>query len=176
MIGLRRGSVEVVPHDAGWRDLFEEEQRRLNERIGALTLDIQHVGSTAVPGLAAKPIIDIAVAVASPDLISQCRQPLVDLGYIDRGDAGSDGGHLFVKERAPKMRTHHLHLVSIDDPQWGNYLRFRDMLRIDTLLRARYGALKQDLQAQFAHDRQAYTRAKEAFVQDTLEGRGLLTE
>jgi GrpB-like predicted nucleotidyltransferase (UPF0157 family) len=176
LIGLMRGTVRVVPHQEEWRQLFEQERGVLQEHIGSVVLDIQHVGSTAIPGLTAKPIIDIAVAVTSLDLISQCRQPLLDLGYIDRGDAGCDGGYLFVKEGAPEMRTHHLHLVTIDDSQWGNYLRFRDMLRIDTLLRARYDALKQTLQAQFAYDRYAYTRAKEAFVQDTLEGCGFLTE
>ena len=168
MIGLRRGSVEVVPHYPGWRDLFEEERRRLNERMSELAFDIQHVGSTAVPGLAAKPIIDIAVAVASPDLISQCRQPLLDLGYIDRGDAGSDGGYLFVKERVPDVRTHHLHLVTIDDPQWANYLRFRDALRADPSLRVAYAALKLELQARFVLNRKAYTSAKNTFVRGVL--------
>ena len=75
-------------------------------------LDIQHVGSTAVPGLDAKPIIDIAVAIASTAEIARCRQPLGDLGYIDRGDCGTEGGYLFVKESAPLVRTPHLHMIA----------------------------------------------------------------
>jgi GrpB-like predicted nucleotidyltransferase (UPF0157 family) len=168
IIGLSRGIVSFVPHQPGWSNLFAEEREVLRQRIGQHALDIQHVGSTAVPGLAAKPILDIAIALATPDLIAPCRAPLVDLGYIDRGDQGADGGYLFVKERGPGVRTHHLHLVTIDDPQWRNYLHFRDTLRADAVIRARYGALKMALQARFAHDRQGYTLAKDAFVRGVL--------
>jgi GrpB-like predicted nucleotidyltransferase (UPF0157 family) len=168
IIGLRRGIVALVPHQPGWGDLFAEEREVLRERIGQHVLDIQHVGSTAVPGLAAKPIIDIAIALSTLDLIALCREPLSELGYIDRGDQGADGGYLFVKERGRGVRTHHLHLVTIDDPQWRNYLHFRDTLRADAVIRARYGALKVGLQARFAHDRQGYTLAKDGFVRGVV--------
>ena len=168
MIGLRRGTVEVVAHRPEWRDLFDSERRLLHERLGSLALDIQHVGSTAVPGLDAKPIIDIAVAVASVAAIAQCKPPLGTLGYIDRGDAGRDGGYLFVKESAPDVRTHHLHIVAIDDPQWRDYLRLRDMLRADEDLRAKYAHLKNALQRRFPQDRKAYTAAKEDFIRGLL--------
>ena len=170
MIGLERGVVRVVPYDAGWGELFAQERRRLHERIGHVVFDIQHVGSTAVPGLAAKPIIDFAVELASPEAIACCRQPLLDLGYVDRGDAGDEGGYLFVKECAPGVRTHHLHLVTVDDPQWRNYLRFRDALRSDATLRAEYAALKQALQRRFADDRPGYMAAKDAYVRRVLAG------
>jgi GrpB-like predicted nucleotidyltransferase (UPF0157 family) len=168
MIGLQRGTVQVVTYRPIWHDLFEQERRLLHEHIGHLALDIQHVGSTAVPGLDAKPILDIAVAVTSAAAIPQCRQPLCDLGYIDRGDAGSDGGYLFVKESAPEFRTHHLHLVTIDDPQWRNYLLFRDMLRADEKFRMRYARLKKSLQEQFSGDRGSYTAAKHDFIRGIL--------
>lgn len=169
MLGLARGTVRVVPSDAGWPALFAQERRRLCERVGYLVRDIQHVGSTAVPGLAAKSIIDIAVAVTSPQDIVRCRAPLVGLGYLDRGDTGRDGGYLFVKESAPEIRTHYLHLVTLDDPQWTNYLRFRDRLRTDAALRAEYAALKRALQERFAGDLRGYTAAKAAFVRRVLE-------
>jgi len=169
MIGLKRGSVQVFAYHPAWYDLFEQERRILQQCIGHLVLDIQHVGSTAVPGLDAKPIIDIAVAIASVAVIPQCRQPLCSLGYIDRGDGGRDGGYLFVKESAPDVRTHHLHLVAIDDPQWGNYLRFRDMLSADEILRTRYATLKKALQEKFSQDRKAYTAAKQEFIRSILQ-------
>jgi len=172
MIGLKRGIVQIVPYDPGWRDLFEQEQRALHQQIGHLVLDIQHVGSTAVPGLDAKPIIDIAVALPSVAVIPQCRQPLGDLGYLDRGDMGGDGGYLFVKESAPEVRTHHLHMVAIDDPQWHDYLLFRDRLRADETLRTSYVTLKRALQKQFANDRQGYTAAKHGFIRGILSGSG----
>jgi len=114
MIGLEKGTVQVVPYHASWQDVFAQERRLLQEHIGGHVLDIQHVGSTAVPGLAAKPIIDIVVAVASSAEIARCRQPLRDLGYIDRGDSGTEGGYLFVRESAPLVRTHHLHMIAAD--------------------------------------------------------------
>ena len=123
-----------------------------------------------MPGLDAKPIIDIAMAVAPSAVIPVCKPELCRLGYIDRGDAGSDGGYLFVKEHAPEVRTHHLHMVAIDDPQWRNYLLFRGTLRADATLRIRYGELKKTLQEQFAEDRKAYTRAKDGFIRGVLAG------
>lgn len=168
MIGLKRGTVQVVAYQAEWPNLFEQERYALHQHIGHLVLDIQHVGSTAVPGLTAKPIIDIAVAVAALVVISQCRPPLCALGYIDRGDGGRNGGYLFVKESAPDTRTHHLHVVTRDDPQWSNYLRFRDLLQEDEPLRSRYATLKNSLQRRFAQDRKAYTAAKEDFIHGAL--------
>jgi GrpB-like predicted nucleotidyltransferase (UPF0157 family) len=97
MIGLEKGIVRVAPHHPSWHDAFEQERHVLQKQIGSQVLDIQHVGSTAVPGLGAKPIIDMAAAVVTTALVSVCRQRLCNLGYIDRGDA---------HRRAPKpLRT-----------------------------------------------------------------------
>lgn len=169
MIGLEKGTVHVVAYRPGWNDLFERERLLLQQHIGHLALDIQHVGSTAVPGLDAKPILDIAVAVASVSVVSLCVRPLCRLGYVDRGDQGGNGGHLFVKESSPDIRTHHLHVVATDDPQWRRYLRFRDALRCDEALRTRYSTLKRTLRERFPEDRNAYTAAKCEFVQGVLQ-------
>lgn len=168
MLGLKRDAVQVVAYCSGWSTLFEQEWRVLNQHIGHLVLDIQHVGSTAVPGLDAKPIIDIAVAADSSMEISQIQPLLCALGYLDRGDGGIDGEYLFVKESAPDVRTHHLHIVPTGSPLWSNYLRFRDVLRADVMLRSRYAALKKASQARFSQDRKAYTASKHAFIQDIL--------
>ena len=172
MLGLKRGTVQVVAYRPEWRELFEQERRLLQQHVGHLALDIQHVGSTAVPGLDAKPILDIALAVASASAIPLCVPPLCRLGYIDRGDNGGDGGYLLVKEAAPEVRTHHLHIVTVDDPQWGNYLKFRDALRADETLRAKYAALKKGLQHEFPQDRRAYTAAKHEFIRGILRQHG----
>jgi GrpB-like predicted nucleotidyltransferase (UPF0157 family) len=171
MIGLRRDTIQVVQHDQRWAALFEHERQILHEHLGILVLDIQHIGSTAASTVDAKPIIDIALAVASDAEIPGCRQVLTELGYIDRGDLGSEGGYLFVKESASEVRTHHLHIVTVDDPQWDAYLRFRDRLRADGRIASQYSALKRALQEQFPHDRHSYTRAKQSFVQSVLSGR-----
>jgi GrpB-like predicted nucleotidyltransferase (UPF0157 family) len=171
-IGLRRHTVRLVAHRHEWRVLFESERRALLERVGHLAVEVQHVGSTAVEGLEAKPIIDIALAVASAEDVPRLRCPLEGLGYIYRGDAGGDGGHLFVKESSPAVRTHHLHVVSVDDPQWREWLLFRDELRDNEALRARYSGLKKTLQERFAEDREGYTQAKNEFVESVIRPPG----
>jgi GrpB-like predicted nucleotidyltransferase (UPF0157 family) len=162
----------VVAHRHEWHTLFEREKRALMELVGHLAADVQRVGSTAVPGIEAKPIIDIALAVTSAEDVPRLRRPVEELGYIYRGDAGSDGGHLFVKESAPEVRTHHLHVVGVDDPQWREWLLFRDELRADEALRTRYSDLKKGLQERFTDDRKGYTEAKNAFVDSVLRPRG----
>ena len=164
MIGLQRGTVQVVAHRPDWYDLFEQEWRLLQQHIGHLVLAIQHVGSTPVAGLDAKPILDMAVAVTFMAIIPRCGPLLYRLGYIDRGDGGTNGGYPFVKESAPGVRTHHAHAVAIDDPQWCNYLLFRDMLRADEGLLTSYAKMKQDLQKHFSQDRTSYTAAKHEFI------------
>lgn len=168
MWGLQRGTIHIAPADLAWAVAYAEEEQRLRAGIGHMIIDIQHIGSTAIPGLDAKPIIDIAIAIASPQIVNGCRPPLLDLGYQDRGDGGSDGGYLFVKESRPDLRTHHLHIVTLDDPQWANYLRFRDRLRADDTLREAYSALEHQLQDDFAGNRRGYTAAKDPFIQEVL--------
>ncbi|HEY3235576.1 MAG TPA: GrpB family protein [Polyangiaceae bacterium] len=168
VIGLKRGTVELVAHRPQWKALFEEERLVLTQTIGDFVIDIQHVGSTAVPGLDAKPILDIAASVASLSAISGCRAPLCRIGYLDRGDGGQDGGYLFVRQSAPEFRTHHLHIVTADDPQWKSYLWFRDLLRRDDSMRAAYAALKKASAEKFPADRGAYTLSKQDFIRGLL--------
>ena len=168
-LGLRRHTVRVVAHRAEWQALYKRERRALMERVGHLAVDIQHVGSTAVPGLAAKPILDIALAVPSTQDVPRLVGPLAEIGYLYRGDAGSDGGHLFVKESAPDVRTHHLHVVAEDDPQWREWLLVRDKLRADEALRTRYSELKEALKERYAEDRRGYTEAKNEFIRGLVQ-------
>lgn len=164
MLGLMRGTVRVVPSDPGWQEAFAREKTSLQRQLGHLAMDIQHIGSTSVPGLDAKPILDIAIAMAAETPIGLLRSPLSVLGYRDRGDNGDNGGYLFVKEIAPAVRSHHVHVVAINDAQWRRYLFFRDRLRSDPVLRSEYATLKQSLARRFANDRVGYTEAKRDFV------------
>ena len=93
---------------------------------------------------------------------------LTAIGYIYRGDGADSGGHLFVWESEPDVRTIHLHVVASDDAQWRNYLRFRDLLRQDPALRKRYGELKQALRSEFPDDRKSYTDSKHDFIRSIL--------
>lgn len=168
MLGLKRHTVRLVDHDPAWASLSESECRRLWTAGGTLIADVQHVGSTAVPGLPAKPILDTAVAVPSRETIPALVPCLTAIGYIDRGDAGGDGGYLLVKESAPGVRTVHVHVVEIADVQWRNYLGFRDMLRCDPAIRAEYAQVKKGLEARFQTDRRSYTANKNGFIRRVL--------
>ncbi len=175
MIGLRRHTVRVVEYDAEWASIFETESRAVRKAGGDLVLDVQHVGSTAVPGLPAKPVVDIAVAVGARDAITRLVGSLTAIGYIDRGDGGSDGGYLLVRESEPDVRTVHLHVVEQTDVQWNNYLAFRNTLCQDSKVRQRYAELKRQLVAKFGEDRKAYTASKNNFIREVLKRHAQVT-
>lgn len=138
--------------------------------LGDLLCGIEHIGSTAVPGLAAKPIIDISVAANLEAAFPPIRKILLDNGYVYLLDAGNNGGHIFVLESARGMRTHHLHLIDANDIQWRNYLRFRDRLIEDADLRRSYAQMKEELAERYANNRDAYTLAKAQFVERAIDG------
>ena len=164
-LGLESKTVRVVSYDDRWPDLFDAEAARI---VGAVTsaglppLAIEHVGSTAVPGLAAKPILDLA-AGRPPDILSRTYIPILEsLGYIYRGDGGLPGREFF---RRGMLRSHHIHLVELGGTHWSRYLRFRDALRADPALRDAYADLKRVLAVQFPRDREAYIAGKADFVE-----------
>ena len=169
-LGLQRDEVTLVESTRDWSEAFSRESLVLREALGNLAASIEHVGSTAVGALPSKPIIDIAISVETDAAIPHVVAKLEAIGYLDRGDAAFQGGHLLVKEASPGVRTHHVHVVRSDDPQWRSWLRFRDFLRADRELRRRYARLKQELKERFPTDRRSYTLAKTRFIEDALQG------
>jgi len=166
-LGLESGTVRVVPHDSAWPHLFLVEGERLN-RIFALRnlpIVIEHTGSTAVPGLAAKPILDILAGYVHGADVQAYISTLIEADYDHRGEQGIPGREFF---RRGDPRAYHVHLTAIESGFWRDHRTFRDRLRTDNALRDRYAALKQDLAAQFPRDREAYIAAKESFVKDVL--------
>lgn len=168
-LGLKRDAVDLVESADDWSEAFSREHLVLKQAFGGLACSIEHVGSTAVGALAAKPIIDIGVCVETDALIPDLVAKLETVGYIYRGDAAFQGGHLLVKESSPGVRTHHVHVVRADDPQWRSWLRFRDFLRTDRELRKRYARLKLELKDRFPTDRRSYTLAKTRFIENVLK-------
>jgi len=167
MIGLARGTVRVMPHQATWSRLFEEEAANLQTAMGEPALLIEHVGSTAIEGMDAKPIIDLMVAVPSLAHATALVPVLEGLGYEDRGDGGAPG-RLFLAKGPPSRRTHHLSLAEPTSAFWREKLRFRDYLRSHPEAAEAYRQLKRGLAARHPSDRGAYTDGKEAFVKDIL--------
>lgn len=166
-IGLERSTVRIVAYDRRWPGLFDKEAARIRRRVGKEALDLVHVGSTAVPGLAAKPIIDLMLAVASLRAPPTLLRIFEQLGYEHRPLDTIPQRLYFVMERNG-LRTHHLHVCEPGSTFWISHLRFRNRLRSDPALARAYEDLKFRLAAQFPNDRLAYTDAKDHFVARAL--------
>ncbi len=167
MIGLQRGTVKLVPYSSEWESLFAEEERVLRASIGTYVMDIQHVGSTAIPGLEAKPIIDIAVAVRRLEDAEKCIKPLECLGYEYKAYEGRPGRFFFAKGD-PSRRTHYLHMVEWDSDSWKSYIRFRDYLRQHKEAAREYARLKRELARKSRGNRDFYTPGKAEFIESVL--------
>jgi GrpB-like predicted nucleotidyltransferase (UPF0157 family) len=176
MIGLKRHTVKVVEHEPDWATLAVEACQAVRNACGELVVDVQHVGSTAVPDLPAKPILDIAAAVVTFDATPELIRRLAEIGYRYRRDHGDAGGHLFVVDSSPGLRTIHLHVVEHSGSQWRDYLRFRDLLRHRPAIRKRYAELKRDLAITCRDDREFYTASKADFVRKVLDNNANWTD
>lgn len=167
-VGLRRGTVELAASHAAWPRLAAALLDRLLAALGALAIDGEHVGSTAVPGLVAKPILDLAILLAPDADEREAIDRLEREGTEFRGDQGADGGLVFVLEPDADHRWAHVHVVRHGDPQWDRYLAFRDRLRSDPGVAEAYAAHKRELAARFTEDRESYTEGKAALIQRLL--------
>jgi GrpB-like predicted nucleotidyltransferase (UPF0157 family) len=161
--GNGEAAVEIVPYDDAWPAAFEDERRTLLDAIAPwLAGPIEHIGSTAIPGLVAKPVIDIMAGVASLDASRAALPVLAGLDYC-YFPYRPDSEHWFCKP-SPYFRTHHLHLVPFGSAQWTAAIAFRDYLRVHPETAAEYGSLKTRLAVEYRHDREAYTQAKSPFI------------
>ena len=167
-IGLHRGTVRLVSHNPKWAEYFCAEKELLLGVIGEKIIDIRHVGSTSIPGIPAKPIIDMIAATERLAEIEVFTQDLKRLGYEDKGDGNVPGRRFFVKGEETR-RTHHLNFCEPGSVFWKSHLAFCEYLKQHLDAANEYAALKQALAAAFPNDRAAYTSAKERFVHSILE-------
>lgn len=159
--------VELVSYDPSWPARFESECAFLASVLADWIVGpIEHIGSTAVPGLAAKPVIDIMAAVGSLAESKPAIDALATVGYW-YAPYKTDVMHWFCKPR-PEFRTHHLHLIPFESPLWHERLAFRDALRKSPQLARDYEHLKRRLAQQHRHDREGYTDAKWPFIEQVL--------
>lgn len=162
--GLAKEVVRVVDSDPGWGMAGQRLLPGLREALGELAVAVEHVGSTSVPGLAAKPVLDIAVGLPPvPDTAALIRV-LESRGYSYRGEGDGSIGLVFVWEDTPGHRQVHIHAIPHGGAEWRDYVDFRDLLRAQPELRDRYAQLKRRLARRFSDDRNAYTDAKAGFV------------
>ena len=168
MIGLRRGIVELKPYNPKWKEIYREESELISTTIHEYLVDIQHIGSTAIPNIVAKPIIDIAVALDSLENIEKIIKPLKEIDYIYRGEQGIPDRHLFVKG-GEEFRTHHMHIMHKSHYEWKKHLFFRDYLLNHPEEVKKYSELKLQLEKKFKEDRASYTESKSEFIEIILD-------
>lgn len=164
--------IKLVDYDPHWPALFEEEVRCLLAalRQPSIIQRLEHIGSTAIPNMPAKPIIDIQIGVISLAEAAEQIVPVLEaMGYRHWDDNPLQDRLFMVKGLPPNgPRTHHIHIVTLDHPAW-ECLFFRDYLRVHPEEAARYAALKQDLASRFEHDRKAYSAGKAEYVRRITE-------
>lgn len=162
------GTLTLVEYDPAWPARFAAEARRLADALGGRARAIEHVGSTAVPGLLGKPVLDLAVAVDDEAAAEACVAPLAALGYEHRGPYGDDSRRRYFVRNAGGRRVAQAHLYILPARAWGELLLFRDALRADAHLAAAYAAEKRRVAEVVAWDKRAYSTAKGPFVEGVL--------
>ena len=162
-------SVIVSPYSTEWPNLFSAVRAELLPVFTPTVVAVEHIGSTSVPGLAAKPVIDVLLGADSLLDIESKISPLNELGYqyVSKYERELPMRRYFVKSSAASLRIH-LHGVQLDSRLWQDHLTFRDALRTDAKLCARYQSLKLHLAQVFGDDKSAYTAAKDPFIQSLL--------
>ncbi len=164
MLGLKKNLNFLVDYDPLWEFAFIEESKRIAEALGNVAKGIEHYGSTAVPGMRAKPILDILVGVSPFDEWAKCRVRLEGLGYDYAANAGIPGHHIFGRGRDSTERSHLVHVVEFLGEEWLTNLALRDTLRGDGCLRARYIEVKERAAAASPEGRVRYNELKGPFL------------
>ena len=163
-LGLDYDTLRLDRTNQQWIDAGSRLRDDVADQLVSRVAGVEQIGSSSVMGLLAKPIVDIAVGLAADQELPPVRELLEATGWSYRGDAGANGGHVFVLEAKPWHRVAHLHVVDHEGEQWRNYLRLRDLLRQSPLARARYESAKRQLTNEFGDDRKAYTDGKSIVI------------
>jgi GrpB-like predicted nucleotidyltransferase (UPF0157 family) len=161
--------LRIVEHDGAWSSRFAVESDRLRRVINSQIVAIEHVGSTAVPGMLGKPVLDIAIAVTSNDAADSCIAPITALGYKYRGPHGDDPSRRYYVRDDGGQRAVQIHLYIVPAAAWNQKLAFRDALRSDNNLALAYAAEKQRVAKAVGWDKSAYAEQKGPFIQAVLQ-------
>lgn len=160
--------VEVVPYDPEWKVEFDRIKEQLLSYVGDLIITIEHVGSTSIEGLAAKPIIDLDLVMDSYDVLPQIIERLQHYGYEHQGNLGIEGREAFKSRQADEFMKYHLYVCPKDGKGYLEHIAFRDYLRSNAVARQAYAEVKQHLAERHRYDMDAYCEGKTAFVTSIL--------
>ena len=176
-LGLPRDTAVVEPYDHEWPGLFEQERRRIMAAVGHIVAGVHHVGSTSIPDMPAKPVLDIAVLLHEFKDGERCISPMEKIGYVHKGlEDDIPGDRFFLKGHPPQescsvvqeIRTHILHMYTLDSPIMRNHFAFRDYLITDPDDAAKYARLKLTLADKHPDDRASYSAGKKSFITGVL--------
>jgi len=168
MIGLKRGTVKLVRHNPKWRQNFEREQKKIRKVFGWDALEIQHVGSTAIPGILAKPIIDIALIVPSLQKAKRYVKKLQAINYeLKKNDTRKE--RLFFTKGPEEKRTHYLHVGEIGSGYAEGMILFRDYLCNHKNAAKKYSELKEKLAQKYQNRREIYATKKEKLIKEIIK-------
>jgi len=156
--------VYVVPHNPGWVEEFARESVRVASTLGTLMVEILHIGSTAISGIHAKPVIDMLASVTTIEAVDARRKEFECLGYEVMGEFGIPGRRYFRKDNRDGDRTHQIHIFQSGSPHIGRHLAFRDFMRAHPQYALQYEVLKQQLAAMYPNDIDSYAKGKDAFI------------
>ena len=170
---MKTKKVIVMPYDPRWPQDFEAIRRELSDALGPLAVSIEHVGSTAVPGLSAKPIIDIDVVMESYAAFPEVVEALAKAGYLHEGDLGIPEREAFCYEGKEHLRKHHLYVCPASSRELHRHLIFRDHLRTHPNAVKRYSEAKEEAARLYPQDIDGYIRHKSPCIQEIYQLCGL---
>jgi len=170
MIGLKREIVEIVSYQNEWTTIYKETKTAIEKALDNIHFEIEHIGSTSINNMVAKPIIDIAIGLENltEKAIQTVITELEKIGFIFRNNEGENGGYLFIKFKLEDVVTHHIHVVELNDQQWKNYIQFRNTLRMNAQLVSEYKKLKRGLAKKYPNNRLKYTNGKNEFIKNVI--------
>ena len=157
--------VKVVPHDSNWSKLLKAEADEIAAILGQEVIAIHHIGSTAIPNISAKPIIDILVEVHNIEEIDDFNDEIMKLGYQPKGEFGIPGRRFYIKGD-DATRTHHIHTFQTGHPRIERYLNFRDYMIAHPQEAQAYSRLKEELAQKFPEDIENYMEGKDGFIKE----------
>ena len=166
-MGLNKDKVELENYTSKWKEMYEEEAIKLKEILKDILIDIEHVGSTSIPNLKSKPIIDIAISVKNLKEVEKYAKSLEDAGYSFRYDNGEKGEYL-VRKGDEDNRTHYIHIVEENSEKWLNFILFKKHLLAHPEVVKEYEDLKVELSNKYKDDRKSYTKAKNEFIANII--------
>jgi len=172
-LGMRTKKVVVLPYDRTWKFAFEEIKREIEGVIGDLIIGIEHVGSTSVEGLSAKPIIDIDVIIKDYSILDDVVSKLEAIGYTHEGNLGIKDREAFKYSDKPHLQQHHLYVCPQQSKELHRHITFRDFLRSNPEAVKKYGAVKEKAAQLFPDDIEKYIEYKSPCIEELYKMCGL---